>query len=68
MTSEQQAVEEIERLKKFNNAKNAFVAGALDTWAILLEENPEMIHTVIKDMKEMATSLKKSSGVIIFKE
>jgi len=59
---------EIYRLKKFHNAKNAFLAGALDSWSIILEENPEMYHTVIKDMKEMATALKKSAGVIIFKE
>ena len=60
--------EEIHRLKRFHNAKNAFVAGALDSWSIILEENPEMRHTVIRDMKEMATALKKSAGVIIFKE
>ena len=59
---------EVDDLKRFHNAKNAFVAGALDSWSIILEENPEMCHTVIKDMKEMATALKKSAGVIIFKE
>lgn len=53
---------------RLNKAKNAFVAGALDSWAIMLEENPEMTSTIIKDMKEMANSLKKSAGVVIFKD
>lgn len=52
--------------EKINNAKNAFIAGCLDSWAIIIEENPELIPTVIKDMKEIANSLKKSAGVIIF--
>ena len=59
---------EIEELKKMHNAKNAFIAGALDSWSIILEENPEMRHSIIIHMKEMATALKKSAGVIIFKE
>ncbi len=53
---------------RLNKAKNAFVAGALDSWAIMLEENPEMASTIIKDMKEMAEFLKKSAGVVIFKD
>ena len=53
---------------KLNNAKNAFIAGSLDSWAIIIKENPEMIPTVIKDMKEMALSLKKSAGVLIFQD
>ena len=48
-----------------NKAKNAFLAGCLDSWAIILEENPEMKKTIIADMKELAASLKKSAGVII---
>lgn len=53
---------------KFNKAKNAYIAGHLDSWAIILEENPEMQSTIIKDMKEMANSLKKSAGVVILKD
>ena len=59
---------EVDDLKKMQNAKNAFIAGALDSWSIILEKNPEMCHTVIIHMREMATALKKSAGVIIFKE
>ncbi len=55
----------IEQLQK---AKNAFIAGALDSWAIILEENPEMTKIIIKDMKKLSDSLKKSAGVVIFKE
>ena len=47
-------------------AKNAFVAGALDSWAIIIEECPEMIPSIIKQMREMSKSLKKSAGVVIF--
>lgn len=50
-----------------NKAKNAFIAGALDSWAIILQENPEMIQTVTKDMQEMANALKKSAGVLFLK-
>ena len=59
---------ELEELQKRHNAKIAFIAGAIDSWSIILEENPEMCHTVIKGIKEMATALKKSAGVTIFKE
>lgn len=55
-------------MDKLNKAKNAFFAGALDSWAIILDENPEMMGIVIKDMKKLANSLKKSAGVIIFDE
>ncbi len=57
-----------EKVVKLNKAKNAFIAGALDSWAIIIEESPEMIPTIIKDMKEMALSLKKSAGVIILND
>ena len=60
------ATKSIDNIERMNNAKNAFIAGALDSWAILLQENPEMISTITKDMKEMASSLKKSAGVLIF--
>lgn len=53
---------------KFNKAKNAYIAGHLDSWAIMLEEDPEMQSIVIKDMKEMAKLLKKSAGVVILKD
>jgi len=53
---------------EFNKAKNAYIAGHLDSWAIMLEEDPEMRSTIIKDMKEMANSLKKSAGVVILKD
>jgi len=59
---------EVNELKKIHNAKIAFIAGALDSWSIILEENPEMCHTVITHMRKMATALKKSAGVTIFKE
>jgi len=49
-------------------AKNAFIAGSLDSWAIIMEEQPEMIPTIINQMKEMALSLKKYAGVTIFDE
>jgi len=53
---------------KFNKAKNAYIAGHLDSWAVMLEDDPEMKSIVIKDMKEMANSLKKSAGVVILKD
>ena len=56
-----------ETIKLFK-AKNAYIAGALDSWAIIIEENPEMIQTIVKEMKEMANMLKKSAGVVIFKD
>lgn len=57
---------ETEDILKAIKAKNAYIAGCLDSWAIIIEENPEMTKIVIKDMKELADSLKKSAGVIIF--
>lgn len=53
---------------KLYKAKNAFIAGSLDSWAFIIEECPEMIPTIIKDMKDMALSLKKSAGVIILND
>lgn len=53
---------------KFNKAKNAFIAGCLNSWAVMLEDDPEMKSIVIKDMREMANKLKKSAGVIILKD
>jgi len=48
---------------KEHNAKIAFIAGCLDAWAITLETNPEMTQNIISNMKTLASSLKKSSGV-----
>ena len=56
-----------DEIKAFK-AKNAFFAGVLDSWAVILEIGPEMTDKVIVDMKEMATSLKKSSGVLLLHE
>ena len=53
---------------KAYKAKNAFFAGVLDAWAITLEMCPEITDKVIRDMKEMAISLKKSSGVLLLHE
>jgi len=50
---------------KAYKAKNAFLAGVLDSWAVTLEICPEMRDKVITDMKDFATSLKKSSGVLL---
>lgn len=51
-------------LVRLHNAVKASIAGHLDSWAVMLEDDPEMKNIVIKDMKKMATSLKKSAGVI----
>lgn len=48
---------------KEHNAKIAFIAGCLDAWGIMLEDNPEMTQNIISNMKTLANSLKKSSGV-----
>ena len=53
---------------KAYKAKNAFFAGVLDAWAITLEMCPEMTDKIITDMKDLATSLKKSSGVLLLHE
>ena len=50
-------------IQKEHNAKIAFIAGTLDGWAVMLEENPEMTSDVIRNMKTLANSLKKNSGV-----
>ncbi len=60
------ALESIENIEKMLKAKNAFIAGCLDSWAVMLEHDPEFTKTIIKDMKELADSLKKSAGVVIF--
>jgi len=49
--------------QKEHNAKIAFIAGCLDAWAIMLEDNPERTQNIISNMKTLANSLKKSSGV-----
>lgn len=53
---------------KTHKAKIAFIAGVLDGWAITLEDNPEMTSNVIRNMKTLANSLKKTSGVKFKKE
>jgi len=53
---------------KANQAKDAFVAGALETWANMLEIEPEMQSSVIKDMREMVSFLKKSAGLVNLKD
>ena len=55
-------VKEVSQLQK---ALFAYIGGSLDSWAIILEENPEMKNTVIKDMKEMAANFRKKAGVTI---
>ena len=49
-------------------AMMAFTGGSLDSWAVILEENPEMKETVITDMKKMAAGLRKFAGVTIVNE
>ena len=56
-------VNDIENIQKEHNAKIAFIAGVLDAWVITLEDNPEMTSNVISNMKTLANSLKKNSGV-----
>ena len=57
-----------EDLQRFQKAKNAYLAGALDVWASILENNPEMKSAVIEEMKEIALLLKKSAGIIIWED
>jgi len=58
----QNSVENIEKLLK---AKNAYIAGCLDMWAAMLETDPEITETVIKNMDDLAVLLKKNAGVVI---
>ncbi len=55
----------VKELRVVQNAFYAYLAGHLDSWAIIIEENPEMISTISNDMKQLATNLKKISGVTI---
>jgi hypothetical protein len=52
--------------KKFNEAKNAFIAGMIMGWADQLESGSitERIR-IIRDMKEFSENIAKSAGVII---
>lgn len=43
----------------------AYLAGTLDSWAIILDENPEMQETIIKDMKTLAKKLREKAGVTV---
>ncbi len=52
-------------LNQLQKALFAYLGGTLDSWAIIIEENPELISTVIKDMKELAAKLRKISGVTV---
>jgi len=54
---------DIENIQIEHYAKLAFIAGVLDGWTMMLEDNPEMISDVISNMKTLANSLKKTSGV-----
>jgi len=54
--------------QKEHYAKIAFIAGVLDEWVMRLEDDPEMISNVISNMKTLANSLKKTSGVKFKKE
>jgi len=55
----------IDEMSKVNKSNNAYIAGCLDSWAVIIEENPEMTKTIIKDMQELAAILKKSAGVVM---
>jgi len=55
----------INDLSKVNKANNGYIAGCLDSWAILIEKKPEMKNTIIKDMQELAALLRKSAGVVM---
>jgi len=58
--------EQLEDYKKFNGAKNAFIAGVMLGWAEQLEiANYDERFRVIKDMKEFSEKIAKSAGVII---
>ena len=56
------AVENIEKLTKANNA---YIAKCLDMWAAMIESDPEMTKTVIKNMDDLAALLRKSTGVVM---
>ena len=50
---------------KMNQGKMAYIAGMLDSWAVTIKENPELISNVVTDMQHLADSLKKSAGVTV---
>lgn len=58
--------EQLEDYKKFNEAKNAFIAGMIRGWAEQLESG-SMIERlrIVGDMKEFSENIAKSAGVII---
>ena len=58
--------EQLEDYKKFNEAKNAFIAGMIRGWADQLERG-SMTDSIriIGDMKEFSDNIAKSAGVII---
>ena len=58
--------EQLEDYKKFNEAKNAFIAGMIRGWADQLESGSMSDRIrIIGDMKEFSENIAKSAGVII---
>lgn len=58
--------EQLEDYKKFNEAKNAFIAGMIRGWAEQLESGSMIDRLrIVGDMKEFSENIAKSAGVII---
>jgi len=51
--------------KAVQKAYWAHIAGALDVWAVMIEDNPEMIPSITRDMKDLSKNIKKLTGVTI---
>ena len=58
--------EQLKDYKKFNEAKNAFIAGMIRGWADQLESGSMNNRIrIIGDMKEFSERIAKSAGVIM---
>lgn len=54
--------------QKIKDARTAFIAGALESWANILENKPEKKSYIIEQMKFLALSLKKSAKLTQFEK
>lgn len=53
---------DLQDIRKLQRDYSRYLVGTMETWASIIESNPEMTSEIIKDMKDLAARIKKVTG------
>ncbi len=63
--SSNRTAKHIREIRELQHDYARYLIGTIQTWAMIMETYPNAIPSVIKHMKEMATSIQEITGVTL---